>query len=417
MLVLTLLQGGILNAYHRCNMQNSEAKRHSWRKIVLLLHQLKISERVRMNKLILSLIAISGALTIVGCANAKKEPDSLRLGAIVFLTGPQANLGVEVKNALQIAQDELNTTGGIRGKKLEILLEDSHDNPKDAIMSFNKLLSEKVPLIISTGDVVSLKLAPLADEQHIPVIATVAAGPDVGTNDGCVFRVFIQAIKQGETMGKYATDSLKLSKASILSINNEFGVASSGSFRKAFERAGAIVRQETYEIGDRDIRTPITKVLAEKPQAIYVTGFGPGYCTAIKQVRELGYKGILLTDCSLSVPWVKEQVGSAAQDAYFTDGAFNESNPRTLKFSKAYEHKFNSKPSFVAAFAYDSLKIAAESLEKGDGSADSLVLALSSISKFDGLSGQLSFDGKRDIVIPLKVSKFKVCEKEAISHR
>lgn len=345
-------------------------------------------------------------LILSACSAGTQNSDTMKIGAIVFLTGPQANLGTEVKNAFELAQVELNAAGGINGKKVEVVIEDSHDNPKDAIMAFNKLTTGDLPLLITTGDVCSLKLAPLIEEKKIPAIATVAAGPDIVKDGGHMFRLFIQAERQGDTMGNFAAKSLKLSKAGILSINNEFGVSSANAFRKSFETGGGKVSvQETFEIGDRDVRIAAGKLIGSKPDAIYVTGFGPGYCTAVKQLKELGFKGAVLTDATLTVPWVEEQVGTASDGAYCADVAFSEKDANDKAFNDSYVKRFKSKPSFVAAFAYDALKLASKAANESDGTRDGIYTALSGIKNFDGLTGRIGFDGKRDASFPLLVMR------------
>jgi branched-chain amino acid transport system substrate-binding protein len=357
--------------------------------------------------LIALIIGSIGVFTLTGC---KKGPDVYKIGAIVFLTGPQASLGAEVKNALTVASDEINEKGGIKGKKLEILYQDSKDSPKDAIMAFNKLTMEKLPVMISTGDVVSLNLAPSADEKKIPIVATVAAGPDIPKKSDWVFRVFIQVDRQARTMADYAHKELGLKSVAVLYINNEYGVAAYTIFKDNFEKLGGrVTNSETYGIMDRNIRSQITKLKGGNPEAIYVAGFGEGYGACIKQIRELKFNGLILSDNTLSIPYFQQQTTPANEGAYFTSTLYDEKSevPLAANFIKKYREKFGSDPGFIGAFAYDALRLIATAIEKGGYSSKGIRKTLLSIKNYEGIVGKISFTEDRDLEFPLVVKKIE----------
>ena len=355
------------------------------------------------------------AAIIVGVYRSRQtqsngQANEYKIGAIVFLTGPQAPLGTEVRNALTVAQEEINSKGGINGRKINILYEDSKDNPRDAIAAFNRLETEKVPVLISTGDVVSLNLAPIVDEKKIPMVATVAAGPDVPKRSDWVFRVFIQATRQADRMANYAAKNLGIKSAAVLAINNEFGVSTSGTFKEVFERLGGrITGMETYGVADRDVRTQITKLKATNPDAIYITGFGDGYGACIKQVRELKYAGTMLSDSSLAIPFFQQQTTPANEGAYFTSTLYEENSQDELarNFITQYRAKFNSEPGFVGAFAYDSLRLIAAALAKGGDSPQGIRDALLGVKDFPGVIGKVSFNADGDLDFPLVVKRIE----------
>ena len=362
-------------------------------------------------KLVVVAVALLFAVIIgVRWLRPKPVPGSHKIGAIVFLTGPQASLGEEVKNALTLGLEEINDKGGIKGGKLDIIFEDSKDSPRDAILGFNRLETEKCPVIISTGDVVSLNLGPIVDEKQIPMIATVAAGPDITKRSGWVFRVFIQATRQAQVMAEYAGKSLGVKSAAILAINNEFGQTTSATFKNVLESHDArITGTETFGVADRDVRAQITKLKGGNPAAIYVTGFGDGYGAAIKQVRELKFTGLLLSDATLSIPFFQQQTTPASEGAYFSATLFDEDSqaPVAANFIKGYRQKFGSPPGFVAAFAYDALKLTAAAIEKGGDAPEGIRNALRSTKNFEGVVGRVSFTESGDLDFPLVLKRLQ----------
>jgi branched-chain amino acid transport system substrate-binding protein len=355
--------------------------------------------------LIFSLILILLGNFFLGC---KKEPKTIKIGAIVFLTGPQAMLGEEVKNGLLLALDEINKEGGINGKKLELILTDSKDSPKDAIMAFNMLLSKNVSLILCTGDVVTLNLAPLADKHQIPLVTVVGAGPGITENSKWTFRFFVRGDYQAKLIASYASEDLKIRTVAILYLNNEYGVTTSRIFKETFEsKGGRIVASESYNITDKDVRSQISKLLNTNPQAVYLTGFGEGYAVCIKQLRELGFKGLILTsECELSRPVFRGLTLPAANGAYYVDTPFDEivESSRAQEFVKKYQNKYGVIPSFFSAFAYDALRFITLVIKKAGTSKESIKEALLS-TKMEGVFGTVSFNQNRDLEVSLTIKK------------
>ncbi len=343
-----------------------------------------------------------------GTKGIAADQESYKVGAIVFLTGPQASLGVEVKNALDIAAEDINNSGGIGGKRVEILYEDSKDSPKDAILAFNKLSMSNVPVVLSTGDVVTCNLAPMAKQKMVPIVSTVVAGPGITKDNEWVFRVFIDAEKQAESMARLAAKELKRKSAAILYINNEFGVATNNEFKKTFESLGGKVSAtETFGIMDKDVRSQLSKLTAQSPDAVFVSGFGPAYAAAIRQLKEQSYKGTVLTVSTLSIPYFMEQTKSANEGVYFPDTAFqaNSTDPVKSSFVKSYETKYHSKPCFVGAFAYDTLKLVQAAAKESSTTKTSLRESLAGLSSQEGLVGKIKFDAKRELDFPLIVKR------------
>ena len=159
--------------------------------------------------------------------NKQERKDSvIKIGAIVFLTGNQSTLGSEVNNAFNIAMEDINKKGGLNGKKVQLIVEDSKDLPKDGIMAFNKLVMDKIPIIITTGDVVSLSIAPIANKDSVILLTTIAAGSEITQNGEWVYRVWIQAERQAKAIADYTFQNLKIKKSAILFINNDYGITS-----------------------------------------------------------------------------------------------------------------------------------------------------------------------------------------------
>ena len=349
--------------------------------------------------IILSIVILS---LFTSCA--KKEPEVIKIGAILPLTGPQSMLGEEVKNGMQLAYDEIKKEG------IQLLIEDSKDSPKDAIMSFTKLLNQNVKAIICAGDVVTLNLIPFADKEQMPLITVVGAGPEITGKSKWVFRFFVRGDYQAKVLAHYSYNELRVRKVGILYINNEYGIATLKNFKEMFENMGGkIVATESYGIADRDMRSQILKLITKNPDAIYLTGFGESYPICIKQIRELGYKGLLLSsECELSRPTFRPLTLPASENAYYVDIPYEEDSKEevVVQFRENYKNKFNQEPSFFGVFAYDCLRNLAFIVKQSKGDKEKIRELLSS-QKLIGILGEYSFNQQNDLTFPLIIRKIQ----------
>jgi len=125
-------------------------------------------------------LAVLSVLVAGGFSAA--EAETIRLGAILPLTGPGAVIGTQQMNGLQFAMDKANAAGGVHGNKIEILFEDNQAKPDQSILSFNKLVDlQKVPMIFSAYSGPSLAMAPLAGRKKILLINAGAQADKLAT--------------------------------------------------------------------------------------------------------------------------------------------------------------------------------------------------------------------------------------------
>ncbi|MFZ9752518.1 MAG: ABC transporter substrate-binding protein [Cyanobium sp.] len=325
----------------------------------------------------------SGALFFYTSTTANFEPKKRNnlVGAVLFLTGPQASLGKEVQRGIELAKEDVKDTHNIN-----LAIEDSKDDPATAIAAINRLKVKNPDIYIITGDVVTLRSRPVLEQFKIPALATVAAGPGVTSGSKWIFRVFITAESQAKAIANYAT-RIGFKKIGILAVNNEFGSTMISTFKNIFDPSRSrIVASETYDVTEVSPRLQVAKILASKPEAIFVTGFGDGYAASIRQVREQGFKGEILSDAGLSVPYFRAVTGKASEGAVFAAPVFDEtlSDSRALSFTRRYKERFRETPSYIAAYAYDAFQIASKAIA-GTTNDPATVRKRLLAEKFEGL--------------------------------
>jgi branched-chain amino acid transport system substrate-binding protein len=361
-------------------------------------------KKQRFNIIAAFLLVVVGAIALVSYFNRNRDSDDniAVVHAIVFQTGPQANLGQEVTNAFELFRSQLAAP-----KSLKLTVSDSKDTPAVAIDALKSVRKDSAEILICTGDVVSLTLGPLVDELGIPCIATVAAGPGIVELHPWMFRVWSTAEGQAEYVALAA--SKKFKSAAILTIDNEYGVSSSRKFEDIFsQNGGEIVGKETYGIVETNPRSQVEKVLGKNPECVFISGFGNGYPATIKIVRESGFSGQIYCDNTISVPFFRAIVGDSVNGIIFVGSEFDEFSldEKASKFVAEYKAMFNTVPSFTAAYAYDSIKIAYEVARNSDfdheGDRRELIE-----TTFDGLNGSYDFSEVGEAGERLVLKKFE----------
>ena len=362
----------------------------------------RFSGRMNMWRFLLNVVVI---LFITGCQRAGKSP--VELGAILPLTGDAAIYGQELKNGIELAREEINNAGGIKGKKIEVKYEDDRGQPKEGVTAIQKLINvDKVPVIIGGAtSSVALSVAPIAVEKKVVLLSPTATAPALSKVGKYFFRIWPSDNYDGLIMAQFAYDKLSLKKVAILYVNTEYGQGIEGVFRKEFEkRGGTILTSESYELGATDFRGQIAKIKQLEPEAIYLPGYYKELAGILKQAKELGIKSTFLSVNSFYDPKLLEIVGASAEGAVFTYPTYDpkSEDPLTKKFVDAFKNKYKKEPDAFAAQGYDAMKVVAEAIQIGSFSRDGILDAMVQIKDFPGVAGNISFDENGDVHKPLR---------------
>ncbi len=353
--------------------------------------------------LLIAVFFVTGA-TLIGC---KKQSEEIKIGVILPLTGDIAVYGQKMKNGIDLAVEEINKSGGIKTKKLVVLYEDDQGDPKSSVAAFRKLITtEKVPAIIGGAiSACALSVAPIADKEKVVLFSPAATSPKLTGISEYFFRNWPSDVYEGLVMGRFAADTLELSKVAILYVNNDWGVGLSKEFEKSFTRGGgSIVVKESFDQGASDFRTQLTKILKAKPQAIYIIGYLKELLILLRQKEEMGIKIQLLSTYGFYDPQILQEIGKAAEDAIFTAPIFDPGSPTKIveTYVKEYEAKYGVKPDIWSAQAYDVMNVVALALKKGAKTGSEIQAEIAKVKNFEGVSGLTSFDEKGDVVKPLR---------------
>jgi len=338
---------------------------------------------------------------------AKSEPEVYKLGATFPMTGPGSGFGEFFRNGSQLAIDEINAAGGIKGHKLELIIEDHKVDPPTGITAFRKLVEvDRVPLVLITFTNVGLAQLPVANETKTVAFTAAMITPGLDKQSEWVFRNTVGADLESQRMAAYIYNERRLTKIGTVYQNTDAGLAGARAFKEAFEKLGGrVVAEESYEIGATDLRAQLSKLRAAGVEGIYQAGRGQEMGLLLKQADEMGFKVAQFANTSMELPEALQVAGSAAEGVVYTVGAYD---PEASKeFVANYKARFGSEPDIFAGNHYDAIKMIARAIETNGYTAAGIREGLKAIKDFPGVTGKTSFDGRQEAVKELSLKVIK----------
>jgi len=363
-------------------------------------------KKIWIGVLILIIAALAVLLVVT---QTKRGPEEIKIGAILPLTGEAAKYGKSAKRGIDLALEEINAKGGIKGKKLTIIYEDSKGNPKEGVSAILKLITvHKVPAILGAmSSSVTLAIAPIAEENKIVLLSPASSSPKITHAGDYIFRNCYSDIYEGKKMAHYIYNETRYKKVAIIHINNDYGIGLREAFRDEFNKLGGkVVAVETYDFGATDFRTQLSKIKESDPDAIYIVGYSE-MGRLLVQAKELELRIPFFSCIMFEDPDILKVAGDIAEGVVYTYPSYNPKSREDVvaNFINIFEKKYNQKPDGFAANAYDALKILALAIEKGGGKSEQIKKALYSIKDYPGVTGKTSFDGNGDVIKPIGIKQ------------
>ena len=333
---------------------------------------------------------------------AEQEP--LRLGVMESVTGPGETYGTVAVQAKQMAMDEINAAGGINGRMLELIVEDSKCNAQDAITAYNKLTDvDGVKIILGTScSGAMLGAAPLAEAEGVILFSGLATNPDIANAGDYIFRTSLNDAQLGVDTGNVLwADGVR--RLATISESTDYAEGVRRTSVAQFEkRGGQVVAEERYASDVTDFRTQLTKLLGEDPDALHVAAqseFTGG--TIVKQARELGYEGPIYSDVVPIGTTALEIAGDAATGLKAITADLDPANNKAQEVLANFRARYDyiTLPWYMGS-AYDDVYIAAECLMQtgDDQDADGFKDCMYKITWSGAIGDSYSFDSDGEVV-------------------
>ena len=345
-----------------------------------------------------SALALSVFLTLPAFAE-----DTIRVGAIFAVTGPAATLGLPEARTLQMVVDDANASGGILGKRIELIIKDSQGNAEKAV-SFAKQLVEESQVLAIIGPTTSgesMALKGYADQNEQILISCAAAATIVNPVAKWVFKTpqmdsfAAQAIFT--TMKK-----LGISRIGVVVSNTGFGQGGKAQLEKLAPQNGLTVAiTEVYDSTATDLTAVLAKVKAQNVQAVVNWSVEPAQSLVPKNMKQMGFDVPLFQSHGFGNIAFVAAAGKAADGIIFPAGrllvadvlpAGHPQKQLLSAYKKAYESKFREDVSTFGGHAYDAFLILAEGIRKA-GTTDKYKVrdAIESLKGLVGTAGVFNF--------------------------
>ena len=342
-------------------------------------------------------------LALIACGSEDTETP-YRIGVMESLTGPGETYGVMANQVKQMALDEINAAGGINGRPLEFVVEDSQCSAQGAIAAYRKLTDvDGVKIILGTScSGAMLGAAPLAEADGTILFSGLAANPDIATAGDYIFRTQISDVYTGiDTGNTLWADGIRALATITEATDYAEGVRRT-SVEQFLKRGGELVAEERFSSDVTDFRTQLEKLFVTNPDALHISPqseFSAG--TIIKQARELGYEGPIYAETVTVGATSMEIAGDAATGLKAITADLDPANGKGQEVVGNFRDRYGYVvfPWHMGS-AYDTVFIAAECLKQtqDDQDADGFRDCLYDITWSGAIGDNFSFDEQGEVV-------------------
>jgi branched-chain amino acid transport system substrate-binding protein len=342
------------------------------------------------------------ALSMAASAAPALGDDAIKIGAILAVTGPASFLGGAEARTAEMLVEEVNAKGGLRGRKVQLIVKDSGGSPEKAVSFAKQLIDEEQVFAIlgpsTSGETMAIKN--LAEEGKTLLLSCAAAEVIVNPVARWVFKTpqkdshaVIKIFQQMKKMG--------ISRIGVLTSNTGFGKAGKEQIEKlAPEHGIQILVSEVYDKAATDLTAEVVKVKAAGAQAVVNWSIEPAQSIVIKNIRQIGLAVPIFQSHGFgNIQYVKA-AGAAAEGVIFPAGRLlvadrlaedHPQKPVLDSYRKAYESRYQEDVSTFGGHAYDAFMLLAKAIREVGVDREKVRAAIEGTKGFAGTAGVFAF--------------------------
>jgi branched-chain amino acid transport system substrate-binding protein len=357
-------------------------------------------------------LAVVSVLFLFSSAATAAEP--LKIGFNLPLTGDIPKVGESSKLAAEMLKEDINSKGGLEvgGKKypLEFLYEDNESKAESAVNVALKLIErdEVVAIIGPNSSKQAVPAGGTCDDNRTPMISPWSTNPDATLNRPWVFRAAFLDPFQGPVAVNFASKTFHAKTSAVLfDISNDYSKGLAEIFRDEWQKklgAGSVVAFESHGTKDQDFSAQLTKIIAAKPDFIFIPDNYNQVALIVKQAHDLGWKGPFMGADAWGSAELMQLCGKDCIGSYFsTHYAAAGAKGATKEFIDRYNAKYGYVPDDVAALTWDATNLVLKAIQNA-GKVEKNVKkerqairdALAAIPEFPGITGNMKFNEQGD---------------------
>lgn len=366
-------------------------------------------------------------LTVIGAGIAApaivraQETSPIRIGGMLPLSGPGAIEGHQIIKGLEFAVKEVNEKGGVFGRKIELVMEDDESNSTKGVTAVRRLIErEKVPFIVGTyPTAVAIAASKVAAEYKVPMLSggsTGAGATDANTpGDPWFFRSWPDSNGQGEDTARAIVRQFNGKRVAIFHDSTNYGVTLADQVTRIVTAEGSqIISKESYNTGEQDFSSMLTKLRPMKPDVVYIGGWAGDGATIVRQAAEVGLRTQFVGSGSmLSDDFVR--LAGPASEGFAVATLYEATTPNEFgrAFGERFKKVYNHDAGTLNALGFDSTSIGIEAMRRV-GRPDSLEIQKmlkSGMKDFPIVQGPqgttAAFDEKGSVNFPMFIAIVK----------
>jgi branched-chain amino acid transport system substrate-binding protein len=363
--------------------------------------QAKMNTLVTLTMVFLAVLALSFS----ACTDEKekgKGPETIKIGAILPLTGDAALYGNNDRQGIDLAVEIANANGGVNGRKIEVVYEDNKGEAKTAVSAINKLDNSDIQVVIDDAiSTVTLAMLPVATQKKILVLSTGATNPSLSGASPYFFRIWNSDAEEGVFAAEAYFNQLKLNRMAILYVNNDYGKGLKDVFEKKYTSLGGeIVAVESFDGDTKDFRNILFKLKGRDLQAIYLIGYASETGIIVKQLKELKIDAGITGTVAMEDAAFLNLAGKAAEGVIYVFPKPPKGNV-VQEFRNQFKEKYGTAPAILCDVGYDAANLVIYAYRNGAKTSDDIRRIFAEIKEFKGASGEITFDNNGDVHKPM----------------
>ncbi len=347
-------------------------------------------------------------------ACSRSHEGEIAVGAFLSLSGPDSTFGSDTREGIDLAVQEINAQGGVKGKKIRVLYEDDRSTTFEATQKVRQLI-DRDKVIALLGEVASSRSLVgglIANKGHTVMITPSSTAVEVTRNREWVFRTCFTDEQQGKVAARFIVNELKKMRAAVFfTAQDTYSSGLAKSFAQEMRRLGGkIVAEKGYPKGETSFRTFLSELKAADPEIIFVPNYYSEMVFVGRHASELGIPGSMFfggdgwDSATLTEGAGKELDGAHFTNHYAPDVPWENSR----RFFAAFNAKYAHPPTSLAAQGYDSAMVLFDAIQRAPVvTRDEVRRSLLQMKDFTGATGTMNFDRDRNANKPIVIIQIK----------
>ena len=329
-------------------------------------------------------------LTLLPCIGSKAHAQDKRVGVIIGLTGPVAEVGESIKNGILLAKSTFD-----KNNKMEFIFEDDQFQSKNSVSAAEKLISvDKIDCLITFGGSTSTAVAQIAEQKKIPMIAITSLS-SIGKNKSYVYSLFLSMTKQVELTSNYI-ESKNLKNIGIITTTQEALIQLKNEFINS--NKNKVVINEEVVPGEVNLSSLATKYKQSKADGILLYLLPPQLSIFSRQLRSQGYRGQIFGGPPMYNPSEIKNAGGALTGAILP----GPDTKNLAEINSQYQKTYNRLPISEGIYGYDAAHLLIEAANSEDINS-----YLKNSGEFQGSAGTYPKDQDNVFNVPSELREIK----------